>query len=142
MKKIQKHNTRFFGLVLTALILFAGRLSAQQDSATAKELVSLKYFSFNNSVQYLEIESVLKTGKRKTPIPGKAFQLYLDDNKPENLIGPVITDKTGKARCYLPPTLKTGWESASLHKFLAIVTGSEDPVAELEITKSKIEIDT
>jgi hypothetical protein len=71
------------------------------------------------------------------------FQLYLDSNKTENFIATVTTDKTGKAKSFLPPSLKAAWEASPLHKFIAVATGKEEETAaELEILKSKIKIDT
>ena len=55
----------------------------------------------------------------------------------------VTTDKNGKAKSFLPPSLKAAWEASPLHKFIAVATGKEEETtAELEIIKSKIKIDT
>jgi hypothetical protein len=118
-------------------------LAAQEDSVVAKELVKLKYFNDNNAVQFLILENSLKTGKKIEPLNNKVFQLYLDSNKTENFIATVTTDKTGKAKSFLPPSLKAAWEASPLHKFIAVATGKEgETAAELEILKSKIKIDT
>ena len=123
--------------------LLTNRVAAQEDSVVAKELVKLKYFNDNNGVQFLILENSLKTGKKIEPLKDKVFQLYLDSNTTENLIATVTTDKNGKAKSFLPPSLKAAWEASPLHKFIAVATGKEEETAaELEILKSKIKIDT
>ena len=142
MKKIKKN--KFILLLLPLLFaLLTNTVAAQEDSVVAKELVKLKYFNDNNSVQFLILENSLKTGKKIEPLKNKVFQLYLDSNKTENLIAKVTTDKNGKAKSFLPPSLKAAWEASPLHKFIAVAAGKEEEIAaELEITKAKIKIDT
>ena len=142
--KQQKKNIFIFMLLPILFTLFTNRLEAQKDSITPKELVKLKYFNDNNSVQFLILENSLKTGKKIEPLKNKVFQLYLDSNKTENLIAEVTTDITGKAKSFLPPSLKGVWDTNPLHKFIAVAAGKEDEetAAELEITKAKINIDT
>jgi len=142
MKKMKKN--KFIFLLLSLLFaLLTNRVAAQEDSVVAKELVKLKYFNDNNGVQFLILENSLKTGKKIEPLNNKVFQLYLDSNKTENFIATVTTDKTGKAKSFLPPSLKAAWEASPLHKFIAVATGKEEETAaELEILKSKIKIDT
>jgi hypothetical protein len=123
--------------------LLTNTVTAQEDSVVAKELVKLKYYNDNNGVQFLILENSLKTGKKIEPLKNKVFQLYLDSNKTENSIATVTTDKYGKAKSFLPPSLKAAWAASPLHKFIAVATGKEEEIAaELEIIKSKIKIDT
>ena len=142
MKKMKKN--KFIFLLLPLLFaLLTNPVAAQEDSVVAKELVKLKYFNDNNGVQFLILENSLKTGKKIEPLKNKVFQLYLDSNKTENLIATVTTDKNGKAKSFLPPSLKAAWAASPLHKFIAVATGKEEETAaELEIIKSKIKIDT
>jgi len=141
---MKKFNNIFI-LLLTPLFftLVTYVVAAQEDSVVAKELVKLKYFNDNNNVQFLMLENSLKTGKKIEPLRNKEFELYLDSNKTENLIARVTTDKNGKAKAILPPSLKGVWEANPMHKFIAVAAGKEEePAAELEITKAKIQIDT
>ena len=125
------------------LCLFSVAAIAQEDSVVATELVSLKYFSENNSLQYLLLENKLKTGKKIEPLKNKTFHLYLDSIGAANKIANVTTDANGVAKSFLPVGLKENWNTSSGHKFLAAVAGKEDEVAaELEIIKAKISIDT
>ncbi len=142
MKKMKKDKFIFLLLPLSFALL-TNTVTAQEDSVVAKELVKLKYYNDNNGVQFLILENSLKTGKKIEPLMNKVFQLYLDSNKTENSIATVTTDKNGKAKSFLPPSLKAAWAASPLHKFIAVATGKEEEIAaELEIIKSKIKIDT
>lgn len=124
-------------------ILLTSKAAAQEDSVKPEEIVKLKYFNENNSVQYLLTESYLKTGKKLDPLSNKTFELYMDSVAAANMIGKVTTDKSGRAKSFLPVTLKSIWDAKPVHTFYAITPGKEDePAAELAIAKTKIEIDT
>ncbi len=124
-------------------MLLNSKTAAQEDSVKSEEVVKLKYYNENNSMQYLVTENYLKIGKKLEPLNNKPFQLYLDSVAAENFIAKLTTDKSGKAKSFLPTTLKTIWDASPVHKFIAVVPGKEDEtVAELEITKAKIQIDT
>ena len=141
MKKLKKN--KFILPLLLFLLLLTNSVGAQEDSVVAKEVVKLRYFNDNNSVQYLILNNFLKTGKKIELLKNKTFQLYLDSNNTENLIATVTTDKNGKAKSFLPPSLKGAWEASPLHKFIAVAAGKEEETAaELEIIKAKIKIDT
>ena len=70
-----KRNKYILLILPFLLILLTGKVSAQEDSVTAKELVKLKYFNNNNSVQYLELENLLKSGKEIEPLKNKVLKL-------------------------------------------------------------------
>ncbi|HEY6503810.1 MAG TPA: hypothetical protein VIZ28_07550 [Chitinophagaceae bacterium] len=138
-----RKNKFIFLLFSLFFMLSVQQLAAQEDSVVAKEMVKLKYFNDNNSMQYLVLENWLKKGKKTEPVKNKAFQLYLDSIKTENSIATVTTDENGKAKSFIPPSLKGVWEANPSHVFLAVAAGKEEEAAaELEITKAKIEIDT
>ncbi len=116
---------------------------AQKDSVIAEEVIKLNYYSENNSMQYLVVETMLKKGRKLEPVKNKSFQLYLDSVANENLISKVTTDGIGKAKSFLPVGLKQKWDASPQHTFIAVVVNKEEEVvAELKITKAKIEIDT
>ncbi len=142
MKKIKKNKIIF--LLLCFVFAQPGKQAiAQQDSVVVKELVTLKYFNADNSMQYLMLENKLKTGKKIEPLTNKTFKLYLDSNTTQNLIASVTTDKDGRAKSFIPLSLKEVWEATPQHKFIAVAKDKEDEsAAELEITKAKINIDT
>jgi hypothetical protein len=138
-----KRNKLVFLLLPFLFILLTNRVMAQEDSVAAEELVKLKYFNDNNGTQYLILENSLKTGKKVEMLNNKVFQLYLDSNATGNLIGKVTTDKKGKAKSFIPPSLKAIWDASPTHKFIAVAAGKEtENAAELEIAKAKIQIDT
>lgn len=138
MKRINTYLLVLLGLFIISI----ETVSAQKDSVTSEEVVKLKYYNTNNSVQYLIIESVLKTGKKLTPLKNKSYNLYLDSISTEKLIAKVNTDETGKAKSFLPIILKQAWDANPQHKFIAVTAGTENSVTEIEVTKAKINIDT
>lgn len=124
-------------------MLLTKQVTAQEDSIVTEEVVKLKYYTENNSVQYLTVENLLKTGKKTQPLKNKIFVLYLDSISAENFIAKVNTGNSGKAKCFIPVSLKSKWELMPGHTFIAIGDGKEETKrAELTITKAKIKIDT
>ena len=141
MKKLKINN--FVFLLLPFLFFAVTNKVLAQEKEEAEELIKLNYFTVNNGVQYLILENSLKTGRKTEPLKNKVFQLYLNSNTPENLIGKVSTDKTGKAKSFLPPSLKAAWAKSTNPTFIAVAAGKEDEIAaELSISKSKIQLDT
>ena len=139
--KIDKYRLLLFALLTTFVI----NVSAQETPGEQKKIVKLHYFNSNNGLQYLLLESILKTGKKLEPQTNKVFNLFLDRDQPENLITKVLTDKNGKAKAIIPPQLKTIWDSSSQHTFIVVAEGTnkeEETSSEFTITKSKISIDT
>ena len=118
------------------------RISAQADSIPTKELVRLRYFNDKNVRQYLVLENSLKKGTEVSPLAGKIFELYLDSIQRDNLIGNVTTDKNGRVKSFIPPSLKSAWDANSVHTFIVARPGEDEGITELEITKSKMQIDT
>ena len=144
MKNLKK--TKFFFLLLPCLLMLLANMVPAQKKATSKELVKLKYFNNNNTVQYLILEDLLKTGNKTEPQQNKLFQLFLDSNKAENLIAKVKTNNRGKAKAFIPPTLKNLWDATPKHTFIAVapaINKEEDAKTyEIEITKARITLDT
>jgi len=143
MKKLKIN--RYLLLLSVLITTFAINVIAQETPVEQKEIVKLHYFNSNNNLQYLLLESILKTGKKIEPQTNKVFMLFLDKNQPDNLIAKVLTDKNGKAKAIIPPQLKTLWDSSSQHTFILVAeaTGKkEETSSEFTITKSKVSIDT
>src|ERR1044071_8676360 len=97
--------------LLFAGVLMNNRLVAQEDSLVPKSVVKLHYFNSNNSLQYLLLESMLKRGKTLTPQKNKAYEIYLDSGV-QHLVATVTTDESGKAKAFIPPSLKADWEAS------------------------------
>lgn len=138
-----RKNKISFLLCCFTWLLSPSLVTAQSDSVVAKEFISLKYFNHNNKMQYLLLENRLKTGPKIEPLKNKTFQLYLDSTVSQNLIATVTTDENGRAKSFIPASLKESWEAAPTHNLITVAKDKEDEVAtELEITKAKISIDT
>lgn len=132
--------------LLVYLALFISSAAASQDSVAKKPVLSLRYFSSDNKIAYLLVQSKWKAGKKYQPAKGIAVSLYLDSvNSVLTLGKKVVTDESGEAIVIMPPSLKTEWDASPKHKFIAEATGNkefEGVSAEIEIAKAKIEIDT
>ena len=136
---------RFLLLLLALMTTVVTRVAAQKDSVEQKEIVRLHYFNNNNSLQYLLLESILKTGKKSEPQKHKVFKIFLDSDKVENHITKVLTDENGMAKAVIPASLKSIWDGASSHTFIVVAEGTskeEETSSEFTITKSKITIET
>ena len=143
MKKLR--SNKYYVLIFFLLFIFNYMAYAQDEPEAQKEIVYLHYFNINNNLQYLQVESFLKTGRKLEPQGNKVFQLYLDSISADNLINKVLTDKNGKARAVIPPKLKTIWDKASEHTFIVVAEGTrkeEETTTEFPITKAKIVLDT
>ena len=112
-----------------------------QDASDETAILKLQYFNINNSVQYLLLESSTKKNKIFTPKKNILYKVYLDSFSNSNLIAEVKTNDEGKAKMFIPPSLKTVWDNSSLHTFI-VMQGDEEVQSDYSITKARIEIDT
>ncbi len=141
-----KHILKFRNSLLLLYFFVASNYIIAQDDSTKPEIsVNIHHFIINNNFQYLLVETKTKVNNRWQPLKGQVLQLYLDSNKAQNLITKVRTDSDGKAKAIIPPALKSIWDAASTHKFIAVTEGTfkeEETTTESEISKAKILIDT
>ena len=144
MKKLIKNICMFICYSLLCIIS-NNNAFAQDDSVVTEKQLKLHYVNSNNSLQYLLVETNLKTGKKIDPNKNVTVLLYLDSNKKTNLIGKIITDAEGKGKSFIPPSLKAAWDASSKHKFIAVPTYGakvEESSTEIEITKTRMMLDT
>lgn len=140
MKKLNTflfHNKPTLLFFVFAMSLLTRPLAAQEEG---KKIVKLHYVNSNNSVQYLLLESMLKKGKVLSPITHQSYKIYLD-SAGINLISNLKTDETGKAKAFIPPSLKAVWDASSQHTFI-VMAGDEEVISDFVITKAKITLDT
>lgn len=135
MKKLINKPAILF--LVSVLMLLSNQIIAQE---TGKKITKLRYFTINNNVQYLLLESVLKKGKTLTPQPNQSYELYLD-SAGTNLIAKVKTDATGKAKAFIPAGLRVAWDASPQHTFI-VKSGDEEIISDFIITKAKITLDT
>ncbi len=121
MKHIHKMKINF---LLLLCFLAAGKFVVAQNDSTKPEMsVNLHHFIIDNSLQYLLVETKIKTDNKWNPLKGRDLQLYLDSNKAQDLIAKVQTDSEGRAKAVIPPALKSVWDATSTHKFIAVMEG-------------------
>ena len=131
------------------LLLFAILLSAgikAQDSVVRESIIGMKYFSTDNKIPYLIIQTQYKLGKKYTPVKNIAVKIYIDSDSSEtNLLGNVITGEKGLAKVAFPASVKEIWNASAQHNFIALSPSSkefDETKSELAVTKAKITIDT
>jgi hypothetical protein len=108
-------------------------------------MLSLRHFTENNSVQYLKVQAQLKANNKLQALKDVAIQVYLDTTDATHLVSSLKTDEKGSAQTVVPASLKDTWASSPAHKFIAVAkaTPKDEPtITELEIAKSKMEVDT
>jgi hypothetical protein len=138
-----KKNKVLISFLLVFCSAYANTLKAQDETGKSEEMVKLKYYNYNNNIQYVIIENMLNKDKKITPISNNLFEIYLDSNKIGNFIALLKTDVEGKAKAFLPPNLKKQWESKSVHKFIVLSPVHKNEIsAEAEVVKAKILVDT
>jgi hypothetical protein len=139
MKKLNQYRYLLLCFFFACLLL-NNHLFAQGDSTPAKKIVRLHYYNVNNSMQYLVLESSLKKGKIISPQQNKSYELYLDTGT-ANLVAKLKTDENGRAKAFIPASLKSAWEASTQHNF-TVKEGDDDVITDFVISKSKINIDT
>jgi hypothetical protein len=140
--KWKKRNKIYF--LVSCLLAGAFNVFAQ-DSTKSTISLNLGYFVKNNSTQYLITTAQTKIEGRFHPVKDIEVSIYLDSVASENLLGKAKTDEAGKAKAFLPVTLKDKWSASATHTFFAVSEANkqfEEGTGELMITKSKVEIDT
>lgn len=146
MKKLINQNKFYFLIVLLSFLTgsFGATAQEKEEAEKTKKIVSLRYFNNNNQNQYLLLEAITKNSEGVLPQINKSFTFFINSNNPANLIGKLNTNAAGKAKVFIPPSLKTIWDSSSHHTFITIADeGTADEQSqEIEIIKSKISIDT
>lgn len=114
-----------------------------QDSVVNESILNVKYFSVNNTIPYLLVQSQNKLGKKYTPAKNVRVQVFI--NNDTNLVGSVITNKEGEGKIIFPTSIKEVWNASALQNFIAIATATKnfnETKTELPVTKCKITIDT
>jgi hypothetical protein len=142
MKQLQK--TRISISLILCFLTTIGTLSAQEKTAP-QPLLTLSYFTRDNNIQYLMLQTRIKVERKFQPLPGEEVTLFLDSIGAEKQVIKTHTDDNGVAKVIIPPSLKSQWDNNSKHTFIGVLQDSSSQdvtTTELEITKAKMEIDT
>ncbi len=124
--------------------LFCIHLTAQ-DSAARDLNISMRYFTYNNKISYILVNTKTKVHANFQPVKDIRLSIYLDSIAAAGLLGKVNTDITGNSYVLIPTSVKQLWDAVPTHKFLAVSMPNKDfgeTTGDLEITKAKIVIDT
>jgi hypothetical protein len=140
----RKYNIKISILLLA--VFLAGTINVwAQDSTKKERVVNIGYYMINNKMVYLLVNTKTKIDKKFQPVKNSMVSLYLDSVGENNFIAKVTTNEAGIAKAFLPPGLKTTWESTASHKLLAVAEANkefEETEGEASITKTKLSIDT
>jgi hypothetical protein len=131
-------------LILGLLGLLQSNIAVSQET-TRHLILTPSYNMIDNKIVLISVNSKAKVEKKFQPISSIAVRLYLDSNSANTLIAKVTTDEKGMAKAILSPSFKDAWSSSEKHKFIAVADAQkpyEETTGEIEITKSKIQIDT
>jgi hypothetical protein len=142
MKRLSNFYPLLFSLFLQLPVSFSANA---QDSARKNLLVDLSYHSLNNSVVYLSVHTKTKEKGKFQPVGGARIHLYLDKDSTACFAGDAVTDTNGSAKAFLPPFLKSQWNSAASHTFIAITDGEgaySPSRTETSVVKAHLELDT
>jgi hypothetical protein len=149
MKKLKLNNYILFIFSIAMLACTFPVLAQEEEKEEAEKpekIVQLRYFNEDNSLQYLLIESVLKTGKKTEARPGVNLQVYLDSVSSDQLIAKLNTGKTGKSKAFIPPALKSVWDSSPKHSFIVVEEPAskeeEETTTTFTMERAKLTIDT
>ena len=142
MKPLQKIKISL--LLIIAVAVLHGRSLSQDTAIKAEPAIRLGYFVNSKGIPHLQVESLLKKGKKFEALAGGQIKIYLDNVGDSNLLNDVNTGKTGKTWVVIPSTFQTIWNGSAKHNFIAVLKnkGEEDITESLEITKALMTIDT
>jgi hypothetical protein len=140
----RKYNIKINILLLA--VFFAGTIHVLAQDSTKKELViNIGYHMTNNKMIYLIVNTKTKIDTKFQPVKNSVISLYLDSIGENNFIAKLTTNEAGIAKAFLPPRLKTTWESTASHKFLAVAEANKEfgkTEGEATVTKTKLSVDT
>ncbi|OQY96834.1 MAG: hypothetical protein B6D37_00800 [Sphingobacteriales bacterium UTBCD1] len=141
MKWLKKNRNIFVFLPLLVPTMASG-----QDSVEKTPTLSLKYFSSDQNIPYILVQSRYKVGRKFEPVKGVTVLFYLDSVAPSTKItDKATTNEFGEAIAALPPALKNTWDASDKHKFIAEAFGNNEfdgLEADIEINKAKLSLDT
>ncbi|OQP64221.1 hypothetical protein A3860_19785 [Niastella vici] len=115
------------------------------QNATHDLILNPGYFNNNNQVQYLKVNTKAKIDGKFKPVAGIPVSFYISADAPANLLGKAVSDRNGEAVLFIPPAAKDAWNRSSKQSFFVVSAATglyKSTSSDLDITKSKIKIDT
>jgi hypothetical protein len=133
--------------LITALVLLSWIISKPSLGQEPKSVLSLNlsYYNKNEKLQFLQATAKAKVDGKFQPVPGLHLQFFIMNETDSNLLGKSISNEKGMATIYIPPSAKAAWMNSETTEFLIKsepTTAYEGTKATVEVTKSKISIDT
>ena len=149
MKNFKRPEYFAFLLVVSMFIVTAKAVGQDEKPAEGpapEKIVKLRYFNQDNSMQYVLVESLLKTGKKSEPRANVSLQVFLDSIANDRLVTSANTGVAGKIKAFIPPSLKEIWDASSKHSFIVVeapeTKDGEGTTTSFEMEKAKLTLDT
>ncbi|MBK9107177.1 MAG: hypothetical protein IPM92_02035 [Saprospiraceae bacterium] len=135
--------------IACCILCLQSDLLAQEDSVKQiirKPFLSLNYHNVQNQIQTITFKGFIKSKNKLEPISSRNVKIYFNEaGEAENLIGEVKTDFSGKAVFTIPPKFNEIWKASNTQTIVGVMDPFdefENLEAEIEITKSKMLVDT
>ena len=139
-QKIKYH----FPLILLLVLGFCVN-SFSQDSVAREMILGISYNLPDDNIPYLKISAKEKIERKFIPLKDITAEIYLGEASESGLLSKIKTDNKGESKVFIPASFKKSWDSISPLRFIAVTDANKDfesTTAEIEIFKSKIEMDT
>jgi hypothetical protein len=125
------------------LIILNVSIQAQEKAEKGSLKLDVSYYQANSETPVLKVSTKTKINKKFRPVEGVTVNLFMGEENAMGFLGRVVTKKDGTNSLALSARAKAVWDTSSVFKFIATVTGNdkfEDNSAEIEVTKAKIEV--
>ena len=146
---MKKQITDLFIILLSFIVAIMAMAPADARPVVKSQLIiTISYFSKDNSIQYLAVNAKSKVEGRFQPVKSIAIKLFLNkDTTGKGLgnIATIVTDYNGNAIAEVPPTLQKIWKSSTSHTFIAVTDKNKDfdsTITEISINPAKLSVDT
>jgi hypothetical protein len=140
-----KPKNNLLKLLLAFCLLIVSVNIVAQDSVKKELLVDIEYYLPANKLPYILVHTKTKVEKRFLPVKDIKIAVFMDSDSAAHSLGNSVTDENGTAKFMIPSSMKTVWESSATHSFIASTGATkefDETRNEINVTKSKIEIDT
>lgn len=135
--------TLFIAAFTCAFIGWVANVQAQDKPEKGSLKLEISYHQVNGEMPKLRVATKTKVNKKFKPVSGITVNLFIGEENAQGFLGRTVTRKDGTNALELPERVKTQWDTATVSKFIATVTGNdkfEDNSAEIEITRARIEV--
>jgi hypothetical protein len=143
------NNLFKIAFLVCCIVCIQNNLKAQEESdkiIKRKPYLSLNYHNVQNQIQTITVKGFIKSDNKLLPISSRNVKVYFNESDNDDyLIGEAKMDFTGKAVFTIPPKFNEIWNESNIQTIVAVIESFDEfdkLEAEIELTKSKLTIDT